>query len=71
MDGRSMIDREALVAELRRRATNAPSGDAPFLVQYAIYTGLADQVARGDFDMEEKNDAHQVHPAPDAQPEKV
>jgi hypothetical protein len=47
-----MLNEKKLIAWLRERAKHAPPSDPPMLVTYAIYTGLADRIARGDFDYE-------------------
>lgn len=44
-----MIDRDALLAHLRSRA------DHPDAVLYAVFTGLAARIERGDFDTDQKD----------------
>lgn len=45
-----MLDQQRLLEFLARKAKEAPVGDAPMLVQYAIYEGLAERIKRGEFD---------------------
>jgi hypothetical protein len=48
-----MIDQKALLAWLARKAKEAPVGDAPTLVQHAIYEGLAERIKSGEFTVED------------------
>lgn len=45
-----MIDKDALVKFLERRAREAPVQEPTMLVNYAMYQGLADRIRRGEFD---------------------
>ncbi|MBF4625524.1 hypothetical protein [Clavibacter sp. VKM Ac-2872] len=44
-----MIDTDRLLAHLRARA------DHPDAVLYAVFTGLAARIERGDFDIDQKD----------------
>lgn len=61
-----MIDGKALLAWLARKAREAPVGDAPMLVQHAIYEGLAERIKSGEFDyvVVEDDDICGDYPAP-------
>lgn len=45
-----MIDKDALVKYLEKRAVEEPLPEPPMLVRYALLQGLADRIRRGDFD---------------------
>lgn len=45
-----MIDPDALVAFLQRKAVEPPQEEPGMLVRFAIYQGLVDRIRRGDFD---------------------
>lgn len=53
-----MIDKVALLAFLARKAREAPTGDAPLLVQHAIYEGLAERIKHGEFDTDPDQKGH-------------
>ncbi len=52
-----MIDEAALLAFLSRKSKEAPVGEAPMLVQHAIYEGLANRIKSGEFDIDRRKDA--------------
>jgi hypothetical protein len=45
-----MINKEALIKFLEKRAVEAPVSDPTMLVNYAMYQGLADRIKHGEFD---------------------
>jgi hypothetical protein len=44
-----VLDERKLLEFLARKAKESPVGDAPLLVQHAIYEGLAERVKSGEF----------------------
>lgn len=51
-----MLNKQALVDYLEKRAREEPLPEPPMLVRYALYQGLADRIRRGDFDYEVRED---------------